>query len=408
MLPEAKNMKKLILMFTHYTGRLRPSVKAHIDAFAKYSANRIIEINTAFSVDWDVLKAINPEGIILHTSFLSLRWGDLWPSQFNELCNHFEHKAIECVALPQDEFLYSSVIEKLCIKLKVRKLYTCAKTKDLKTLYPKLSKLKVEFIPTLTAFVSKKLLRTKADNIANRGVFVSYRVWSPAAWLGNKATIKTAIGIKTIEICESLGLKYDISFDQNHTLVGRKWFNLLQNSRCVIGMEGGSSIADTDGKVREAVESGSPVPLGRDGEIDLFCLSPRHFEAASLKIVQILIEGDYNGILEANVHYIPVKPDLSNLKDAIIKAQDDAFCQKLVDDAYRDIIASKQYTYNRFVSEFDNNNFEALPHIRPKHRNNYLVHVLWLRSKIVRLMVPYFSQISRIAELKNNIKHRLK
>ena len=47
------------------------------------------------------------------------------------------------------------------------------------------------------------------------------------------------------------------------------------------------------------------------------CISSRHFEAAATGTCQILVRGRYNGILEANRHYIALDADLGNAPAAI-------------------------------------------------------------------------------------------
>lgn len=48
------------------------------------------------------------------------------------------------------------------------------------------------------------------------------------------------------------------------------------------------------------------------------CISSRHFDAAGTGTVQILLEGRYNDILQPNIHYLPLKPDFSNI-DAVME-----------------------------------------------------------------------------------------
>jgi hypothetical protein len=54
------------------------------------------------------------------------------------------------------------------------------------------------------------------------------------------------------------------------------------------------------------------------------CISSRHFEAAATGTCQILVRGRYNGILEANRHYIALDADLGNAPAAIERFCDPA------------------------------------------------------------------------------------
>ena len=54
-----------------------------------------------------------------------------------------------------------------------------------------------------------------------------------------------------------------------------------------------------------------------DGRLQLFAISPRHLEACATRTCQVLVEGEYSGVLRPGEHYIPVRKDLSNLDDVL-------------------------------------------------------------------------------------------
>lgn len=64
------------------------------------------------------------------------------------------------------------------------------------------------------------------------------------------------------------------------------------------------------------------------------CISSRHFEAAGTGTCQIMIDGRYNDILQAGEHYVAVRPDFSNVEQAV-----DSFC----DPAHRKKIAEQAF-----------------------------------------------------------------
>jgi hypothetical protein len=99
-------------------------------------------------------------------------------------------------------------------------------------------------------------------------------------------------------------------------------------------------------------EVNSFIPLDREGEINVIAISPRHLEACMTHTVQILIEGDYNGILKPNIHYIPLKADFSNLNIILNSLSDERNRIRISENAYKDIVVSGKYTYKSFVLEF--------------------------------------------------------
>jgi hypothetical protein len=78
------------------------------------------------------------------------------------------------------------------------------------------------------------------------------------------------------------------------------------------------------------------------------------FEAISFKTALVLFEGEYSGVLQPLVHYIPLKKDFSNVDDVLSRLKCDDYLQELTDRAYSDIIGSDRFSYKSFVKDFDN------------------------------------------------------
>ena len=94
---------------------------------------------------------------------------------------------------------------------------------------------------------------------------------------------------------------------------------------------------------------------GRDGELELYAISPRHLEACATRTAQILVEGDYAGILQPGVHYTALRRDLSNL-DEVLDARGVRRRlppARLSQQAYTDVVASGEYTYRRLVEQVE-------------------------------------------------------
>ena len=74
-------------------------------------------------------------------------------------------------------------------------------------------------------------------------------------------------------------------------------------------------------------------------------ISSRHFEPIGTKTCQILLEGDYNGILQADEHYISVNKDLSNIEDTIRRFKDVSYRQAMVERAYEYVMSAHTYRH---------------------------------------------------------------
>jgi len=150
--------------------------------------------------------------------------------------------------------------------------------------------------------------------------------------------------------------------NERNALLSKDWYLFLRNCKAILGCEGGASLLDETGKIRKLVEHYIELHpqatfretrnicfKGKDFNINCFTVSPRHFEAAITKTLQILVEGHYEGILKPNIHYIKLNKDFSNINEIFIKLKNYNYCQKIIDRAYRDIVLSKKYSYNKFV-----------------------------------------------------------
>jgi hypothetical protein len=156
-----------------------------------------------------------------------------------------------------------------------------------------------------------------------------------------------------------LGLRTE--FRLNARMGRPEWADFLRRCRGTIGAESGSYYLDRRGQViAEAKAYCRRHPRASSEEIfERFfraprlpyvsgkAISSRHFEAIGTKTCQLLLEGDYNGILRAGEHYIPIKKDLSNVREAVRLFQDEAWRRRMVDRAYE--YAMDAHTYQHRV-----------------------------------------------------------
>ena len=155
-------------------------------------------------------------------------------------------------------------------------------------------------------------------------------------------------------------------------MYGDAWYEFMARCRCVLGVESGVSAFDLEDEVLH--EYNRRLALGLDvGLNDLETLprwedvvyyrtaSPRHFEAASLRVCQVLYEGSYSGVMQPMVHYIPLRKDFSNLDEVLALIRDDDVVREIAENAYRDLIASGDWSYARFVEGVDETLSEAVP-----------------------------------------------
>ena len=105
---------------------------------------------------------------------------------------------------------------------------------------------------------------------------------------------------------------------------------LYKKFKCVLGVESGASIIDFNGEIEKVVDTyvdKNPTASFEkkyalflhkyEGSLKLNQISPRCFEAAALRTVMILFEGNYSGILKPNRQYIPLKKDFQTSRRCV-------------------------------------------------------------------------------------------
>ena len=177
--------------------------------------------------------------------------------------------------------------------------------------------------------------------------------------------------------------------------------------------EAGGSGLDARGEVTEFIQTslGSSirgesafsaidhaVGEGWDGH-NLTTIGPRNFEAAATKTCQILIEGDYGGVLKANVHYLPIKKDFSDF-ERILESLNDDLGQRIASKAYEDIALNPVYGYQYLVGELA----EALRLQLQSKETSTPTDSGKYRWSLLRAIIYVFSVAPIITQLPNLLK----
>ena len=166
-------------------------------------------------------------------------------------------------------------------------------------------------------------------------------------------------------------LKNKINIGRNTNLPRNLWVELLQSAKATVGAEAGTYYLDRNGSLLE--QSKEYVQQNPDANLDdllekIFdntsieyvsgkAISSRHFEPVGTKTCQILLEGNFNGILKEGEHYISVEKNFSNLKDVIDVYSDHDLRNQIVERAYAYII--ENHTYKNRVKAIINNLYKT-------------------------------------------------
>ena len=360
-------MYNVLVVFHYYQFPLRATIRDHLYSFRNYSTHRCFYLNLAVREVPGYLKKIPFDLIVFHTIFLSSRWA---PELFKATVEKARIlKSINAVkiALPQDEFMNTTMLCDFINEFGIQHVFSVAPESEWPKIYPTVDFEKVHFHQVLTGYLDEatvaKVTRIRGS-VQSRGIDIGYRAWRAEPWLGSHGILKTRIADIFLKEARRRGLKADISTRNEDTILGDDWYRFLSNCKYTIGVEGGASLLDGDGKIRESVgrylalhpDAGFEEVEGtcfkdRDHSLRLFAISPRHLEACATKTCQILIEGQYNGILIPGKHYIELKRDFENLDQVFSVMEADQVREEIVERAYQDIVESGRYSYRTFVRE---------------------------------------------------------
>jgi hypothetical protein len=338
----------------------------HVEAFPRHSAFRFYPVNLWFRFP-PGLERLEFDAIVFHYTLLpSGTWVTDDLRRYVQDCPR-TYK----VAIFQDELWYFQERERMLTDLRVDCLYSRHKPKHIRDIYGPHLPVKT-YRHYLAGYVSDDLVE-RSNRLyrppAERPVDVAYRGRRIPFYMGRGGQEKAEIADLFLARAVGHGLRLDIAVDESDRLYGEAWDRFLASSRATLGVEGGGSVIDLEGRFRAEYErlvrenpaltfAQFAAEVGPDftrleDRIDYRSLTPRHFEAAAFRTLQILYEGRYDGILEPDVHYVPLKKDFSNFDSVLAVLGDPERCREITDRAYADLIASGKYTYQGFVRSFD-------------------------------------------------------
>ena len=270
------------------------------------------------------------------------------------------------IVIIQDEYRWINRIIKEMVYLNVDCIVSLLDKENINKVYnhPQLeNKLMVS---TLAGYVSNNWINRDVPKISERKKHIIYRGNNLPFWLGNGAHEKSVLSEKILENFDDIGLNLDVSSNPGDRIYGKDWLDFMKSGKCVIGLEGGASIFDFDGSIEKKVrkfQSENPKAtyekihreyLSRfEDKVYYRMITPRSFEAIAMKTVQVLYPGKYSGILEPWKHYLPINRDFSNLNEVISAIKNDDFLQKMANQAYSEIIESKNYSEEKLGRGID-------------------------------------------------------
>jgi hypothetical protein len=356
----------ILVVYAARTYPLRATIADHLYAFRRHSGRPCYYLNLLDRRPARHLSRLRLDAVVLHTTLLSERWSlpTFWGVV--ERARRLRDVAAVKIALPQDEFFQTGALEECFRALGVTHVFSVMPESEWPAVYPETDRARVRFSRVLTGYLEQETL-ARIDRLAARvparDIDIGYRAWHAAPWLGRHGRLKVEVAEVFQRRAAATGIRTDISTRNDAVLLGDAWYEFLLRCRYTLGVEGGASILDRDGAIRRRTddfvgrhpeatfeEIERACFAGADGAVRLVALSPRHLEACVTRTCQILVEGEYNGILRPGEHYFPLRPDLRNVDEALALVRDETRRGAMTERAYRDVVASGAYTYREFVA----------------------------------------------------------
>lgn len=414
----------------------RSTIYEHLYSFRKFNSEHKFHYVNIFKTIPSFLKKIKYDAVILHYTYLAgerfLTDRTAWDMKTKGLEEIPGYK----VAIPQDEYDHTDRLCELFKKIDLKAVYTCfTNREDIEKAYP-FEKAGVEkFFHVYTGYVDESKLASLQGivlDFKDRIIDIGYRARMLPAYFGRHGQLKYQLVNVFNNAVQGRNLVTDIR-NTNETLDvesknlvkhGDSWYTFLLNCKAFVGCEGGSSLLDFDGSIKQKIldyteiypnatfdEIENNCFPGLDYNISCFALSPRHFESAMTKTLQILVEGEYGGIFKPWIHYVPLKRDFSNIDEVLNILSDSQKCQTIIDKAFEDIAISGEFTYKKFVNRLIDEIQSSVTQNRSKEfelgfsfkgkmislRNQYLLYKPLLKrsfyeSTTFKALYPYYKK----------------
>ena len=354
-----------VLLLCNRTGRSvdARTVTDHLDAFSRDSRHRVQELSFLRELP-AALDLSQFDVIVIHYT-IAIGWlGDHYLSAASKQKLR-EFAGLKALFI-QDEYRAVWKLHEALRFMKIELLFTCVPEGEIEKVYPASALPGMTKLNTLTGYVPPDLLSVAVPRTADRVTDVGYRSRKPPYWLGELSYEKWEIAETFARHAVGTGLRVDLSHNEGDRLYGPRWTRFIASCKSVLGVESGSSVFDFDGTLQQRVdpfveanprasfkEVQSNFFLPLEGRIRYNQISPRSFEAAALRTVMVLYEGEYSGVLTPGRHYIPLRKDFGNFNEVLQTLRDVEKMQRIADCAFEEIARNDAWSYRAFVARFD-------------------------------------------------------
>ena len=356
----SRTVRNLLLLcdYNLYTAQ---TIFDHIEAFKNFSRNRVLVLPMKGDLPRDLVLD-RFDGVLIHYSLTVSNDRYLSSQARLRLRNYDGWKGV----FVQDDYRFVNRTVEALKALKIHALFCLAPEDVREAVYSSEKLPRVAKVTVLAGYVQEGLNSLQVLPYVDRKFDVGYRARKLPAWIGSHAQEKSRIAERFLHDAPDYKLQVDISCREEDRIYGEAWINFVQNCKAMLGTESGSSVCDFTGEIQRAVERHEQnFPEAsfdelrdlyfkhEDGKVMMNIISPRCFEAASLRTLMILYPGHYSGVLKPWRHYVPLQKDHSNMAEVVSVLRDSASAQAIIQRAYDEVALNPKYSYAAMIEEFD-------------------------------------------------------
>ena len=263
----------------------------------------------------------------------------------------------------QDEYEGTEMARQWMERLGIHVLFTCVPDESVDQVYPRARFPWLVTQRVLTGYVPAALEAERPTRpLAERPNHIIYRGRPLPYWYGDLGREKYVIGQGMRAICEQRGVPCDIEWAEEARIYGDKWYDFLESGRATLGSESGSNVFDDHRHIMNGIKAALVENPGltydearqrflveHEGKVRMNQVSPRVFEAIVSRTALVLFRGEYSGVVQPDIHFIPLEKDVSNADEVLAKLQDLPALEAMTQRAYQDVVASRAWSYQSFA-----------------------------------------------------------
>jgi len=324
-------------------------IEEHIAGVIRHAPGRVwrIDVNDMHRIPLWIFDAV-----IIHYGVTIRKGYTLNPQSRERIARFRGPKAL----FIQDEYRWINATVDAMVELGIDILFTVVPQGDILKVYRDPRVATVIKRETYTGYVNPDYVARAAPPTDARPLDIGYRGRPVPFWLGSLGQEKTWIVDRTLRDASRHGLAVDLSYDEKSRIYGDAWPTFLESCKAVLGSESGASVCDFTDEIRLCVDAhlarepgdtyeeveAACFP-GMDGKVVIATISPRMFEAAALRTLMILYEGEYAGVFTAGRHFVALKKDHSNFDDVAHVLRTPALRDPIIRAAYDEIARNRAY-----------------------------------------------------------------